>query len=279
MIAHPARYKLTANEEYALFSEFKAHGGRGVEVVTGSHTAAEYVKYADTAREFGLAASRGSDFHSPDESHTDLGLLPFLPGGLTRSGTAGRPDPVSSETAACRCAPARPGGHRAGGGRQRLLRGAGHHHQVRERLGAAADGPVVPLHVPGRGHRGGRAAVARPLGLAHAAHRPWHPLRGVLLLTSILLAFLSLRYMPVGEFTAIVMITPLAITLLAATLLKEQVSPALAAGGGRLRRHADHHPPGRQQLRLGEPAADRAGGQQLPGSRCSRASWHAPRTR
>ena len=28
VIAHPARYKFTANEEYALFSEFKAHGGR-----------------------------------------------------------------------------------------------------------------------------------------------------------------------------------------------------------------------------------------------------------
>ncbi|MDB5889472.1 MAG: hypothetical protein JWP47_303 [Polaromonas sp.] len=83
IIAHPARYKFTPNEEYALFTEFKAHGGRGVEVVTGSHTALEYVKYAETAREFGLAASRGSDFHSPDESHTDLGALPYLPGGLT----------------------------------------------------------------------------------------------------------------------------------------------------------------------------------------------------
>ena len=83
IIAHPARYKFTANEEYALFSEFKAHGGQGVEVVTGSHSAAEYVKYAETAREFGLAASRGSDFHSPGESHTDLGQLPFLPGELT----------------------------------------------------------------------------------------------------------------------------------------------------------------------------------------------------
>ena len=82
VIAHPARYRLTANEEYALFSEFKAHGGRAVEVVTGSHTAAEAVKYAETAREFGLAASRGSDFHSPDESHCDLGKLPPLPGRL-----------------------------------------------------------------------------------------------------------------------------------------------------------------------------------------------------
>ncbi len=83
VIAHPARYKFTANEEFALFSEFKTHGGFGVEVVTGSHTAAEYVRYADTAREFGLSASRGSDFHSPGESHTDLGQLPGLPGGLT----------------------------------------------------------------------------------------------------------------------------------------------------------------------------------------------------
>ena len=83
VIAHPARYGFTANEEYALFTEFKAHGGRAVEVVTGSHTPDEYVKYAEMAQEFELAASRGSDFHSPDESHTDLGALPWLPGQLT----------------------------------------------------------------------------------------------------------------------------------------------------------------------------------------------------
>ena len=83
VIAHPARYKFTPNEEYALFTEFKTHGGRAVEVVTGSHTAQEYVKYAETAKEFGLASSRGSDFHCPDESRIDLGALPFLPGDLT----------------------------------------------------------------------------------------------------------------------------------------------------------------------------------------------------
>ncbi|GAD22833.1 3',5'-nucleoside bisphosphate phosphatase [Acidovorax sp. MR-S7] len=83
VIAHPARYKFSANEEYALFTEFKQHGGLGVEVVTGSHTPAEYPVYAAMAREFGLAASRGSDFHSPDESHVDLGALPPLPSGLT----------------------------------------------------------------------------------------------------------------------------------------------------------------------------------------------------
>ncbi len=83
VIAHPARYKFSTNQEFALFSEFKGHGGLGVEVVTGSHSAAEYLVYADTAREFGLVASRGSDFHSPDESHTELGTLPYLPGQLT----------------------------------------------------------------------------------------------------------------------------------------------------------------------------------------------------
>ena len=83
VIAHPARYDFTPTEEYALFSEFKRHGGQAVEVVTGSHSAAEAIQYADMAREFGLAASRGSDFHSPEESRTDLGALPWLPGNLT----------------------------------------------------------------------------------------------------------------------------------------------------------------------------------------------------
>ncbi len=83
VIAHPARYRFTPSEEYALFSEFKAHGGRGVEVVTGSHSASDAARYADTAIEFDLLASRGSDFHGPGESHSDLGTLPVLPAKLT----------------------------------------------------------------------------------------------------------------------------------------------------------------------------------------------------
>jgi predicted metal-dependent phosphoesterase TrpH len=83
VIAHPGRYDFTPNEEYALFSEFKRHGGQGVEVVTGSHTVPEYAKYAAMACEFDMLASRGSDFHDPQESHTDLGTLPDLPGKLT----------------------------------------------------------------------------------------------------------------------------------------------------------------------------------------------------
>jgi 3',5'-nucleoside bisphosphate phosphatase len=83
VIAHPGRYKLTPNEEFALFTEFKNHGGQGVEVMTGAHNQADYVKYAGYCAEFGLAASRGSDFHSPEESHMDLGKLPDLPGSVT----------------------------------------------------------------------------------------------------------------------------------------------------------------------------------------------------
>lgn len=83
VIAHPGRYRFTPTEEYALFTEFIAHGGRAVEVMTGSHSAAEQQRYAEAAVEFGLAASRGSDFHAPGESRTELGALPDLPGGLT----------------------------------------------------------------------------------------------------------------------------------------------------------------------------------------------------
>jgi drug/metabolite transporter (DMT)-like permease len=70
--------------------------------------------------------------------------------------------------------------------------------------------------------------------LLRTQHPKYQLLRGALLLASSMLAFLSLRYMPLAEFTSVVLIAPLVITLLAATTLKEQVSPlrwALVAGG------------------------------------------------
>ena len=63
----------------------------------------------------------------------------------------------------------------------------------------------------------------RGLALLRTAHPKFQCLRGVLLLTSSMFSFLSLKHMPVGEFTAIVMITPLVITLVAA-LLGDRVS-------------------------------------------------------
>ncbi|MEP7138914.1 MAG: DMT family transporter [Caldimonas sp.] len=66
------------------------------------------------------------------------------------------------------------------------------------------------------------------------AHPKFQLLRGALLLVSSTLAFLSLRSMPLAEFTSIVLIAPLVVTLLAAVSLKEEVSPlrwVLVAGG------------------------------------------------
>ncbi len=57
--------------------------------------------------------------------------------------------------------------------------------------------------------------------------RPRHPwlqlLRGALLSVTTMLALWSLRFLPVGEFTAIVMVTPLTVTVLAVVLLRDHV--------------------------------------------------------
>ena len=82
VIAHPGRYKLNAMQMDELFKFFKEHGGLGIEVITGSHTPDQYQEYGKIAQQYGFLASRGSDFHDPSESHTDLGVLPLLPDHL-----------------------------------------------------------------------------------------------------------------------------------------------------------------------------------------------------
>ena len=75
---------------------------------------------------------------------------------------------------------------------------------------------------------------SRGWSLLRTAHPKFQCLRGVLLLATSMFAFFSLKHMPVGEFTAIVMITPLVITLLASLTLGERVSVlrwALVIGG------------------------------------------------
>lgn len=64
----------------------------------------------------------------------------------------------------------------------------------------------------------------RGWSLWHTRRPGLQVLRGMLLLTGSCLAFLSLKYLPVAEFTAIVSLAPLLITLVAATLLREAVS-------------------------------------------------------
>lgn len=83
VIAHPGRYAFNDMQFDALFKEFKALGGTGIEVITGSHTVDQYDEYARVAKRYGFRASRGSDFHGPVESRIDLGALPNLPADLT----------------------------------------------------------------------------------------------------------------------------------------------------------------------------------------------------
>lgn len=79
VVAHPGRYKLNDGSIRALFTEFKELGGEAIEIVTASHTADQYKRFANHAKAFGFLGSRGSDFHGPKESRFDLGTLPPLP--------------------------------------------------------------------------------------------------------------------------------------------------------------------------------------------------------
>jgi predicted metal-dependent phosphoesterase TrpH len=81
ILAHPGRYGIGKNAMGSLLGEFRDLGGSGIEVVTGNHTQAQFHEFAARAREFGLLASAGSDFHGPEESFVDVGRLPELPSG------------------------------------------------------------------------------------------------------------------------------------------------------------------------------------------------------
>jgi predicted metal-dependent phosphoesterase TrpH len=83
VVAHPGRYRLTKAELLDMLAAFKELGGRGIEVISGSHGEDEMREYASVARKFGFLASRASDFHGPGESWIDLGRLPDLPPDLT----------------------------------------------------------------------------------------------------------------------------------------------------------------------------------------------------
>jgi len=77
VLAHPGRYGLSAGAMDALLFEFRAAGGEAIEVVTGSHSPEQYRHFAALAAQYGFSASRGSDFHGPDEG-AEFGSLPPL---------------------------------------------------------------------------------------------------------------------------------------------------------------------------------------------------------
>jgi len=83
VLAHPGRYEIKRTNMLLLLEEFRALGGVAIEVVTGSHTAAQYVEYAKYAQLFGLKASQGSDYHGKGISFMGMGRLPELPSNCT----------------------------------------------------------------------------------------------------------------------------------------------------------------------------------------------------
>lgn len=82
VVAHPARYKISSGAMRRFLGDFRDMGGEAIEVVSGSHSLDDVGTFGRLAREYGFYASRGSDFHGPNESYVDLGMLGYLPDGL-----------------------------------------------------------------------------------------------------------------------------------------------------------------------------------------------------
>ena len=79
VLAHPLRYKLTANWMKRLLTAFKDAGGQGIEVITSRINADEIRLVTDYATRFELAGSMGSDFHNAVNQWVELGRLAPLP--------------------------------------------------------------------------------------------------------------------------------------------------------------------------------------------------------
>ena len=81
VIAHPARYKISATRLRQLIAEFKELGGIGFEAISGSHSPDEEIRMAQLANQFELYISKGSDFHSPENIYRELGAMQDIPKG------------------------------------------------------------------------------------------------------------------------------------------------------------------------------------------------------
>jgi predicted metal-dependent phosphoesterase TrpH len=79
VLAHPAKYGMTVTKLRALLRDFCDTGGAGIEVVCGRQDEATTRRMATLASDFNLAASTGSDFHTPDQHWTRPGGFPSLP--------------------------------------------------------------------------------------------------------------------------------------------------------------------------------------------------------
>jgi predicted metal-dependent phosphoesterase TrpH len=82
VLAHPAKYTLTATKLRELVADFAAASGDAIEVCCGSQAPAVTALVSAVAGEYGLKASAGSDFHGPVSSWSAPGRYSPLPGGI-----------------------------------------------------------------------------------------------------------------------------------------------------------------------------------------------------
>lgn len=83
VVAHPARYRFTATRLQRLVNEFRELGGVALEVVSGSHSEQDAAHFAKMTQTMHLYASRGSDYHGPEQSYADPRRLALLPANCT----------------------------------------------------------------------------------------------------------------------------------------------------------------------------------------------------
>jgi len=83
IIAHPTRYKLSNSRLYELIEYFSNSGGKALEMAYPGIKPQQQRQLARVASEFGLSASKGSDFHHPHQVWADLGKVPALPVDIT----------------------------------------------------------------------------------------------------------------------------------------------------------------------------------------------------
>ncbi|WP_439858893.1 PHP domain-containing protein [Pseudomonas sp. MBLB4136] len=81
-LAHPWHYDFTRSKRRKLIADFVQAGGHALEVVNGMQPAEQVGCLAILAREFGLLASAGSDFHAPGD-WSELGMYRPVPEDLS----------------------------------------------------------------------------------------------------------------------------------------------------------------------------------------------------
>lgn len=79
VLAHPAKYKLTRTKLCELLADFSEAGGQAMEVACTGLDPNKTGQLARLANDYGLLASQGSDFHSPNMPWVKLGKMPPMP--------------------------------------------------------------------------------------------------------------------------------------------------------------------------------------------------------